>query len=60
MTGFCKKAVAEYKVAVVPGNAFMVSESDKTASFRLNFSTPTDKQISLASFLRKCSAIKIK
>ena len=39
MTGFCKKAVAEYKVAVVPGNAFMVSESDKTASFRLNFST---------------------
>ena len=45
MTGFCKKAVAEYKVAVVPGNAFMVSESDKTASFRLNFSTPTDKQI---------------
>lgn len=45
MPEFCKKAVSEYKVAVVPGNAFMISESDKTSSFRLNFSTPTDEQI---------------
>lgn len=45
MTGFCKKAVAEYKIAVVPGNAFMVSESDKTTSFRLNYSTPSDGEI---------------
>ena len=45
MPAFCKKAVSEYKVAVVPGNAFMISESDKTTSFRLNFSTPTDEQI---------------
>lgn len=45
MPAFCKKAVSEYKVAVVPGNAFMISESDKTSSFRLNFSTPTDEQI---------------
>lgn len=45
MNSFCKRAVAEYKVAVVPGNAFMVSESDKTTSFRMNFSTPTDEQI---------------
>lgn len=45
MTGFCKKAVAEYKIAVVPGNAFMVSESDKTTSFRLNYSTPSDAEI---------------
>lgn len=45
MPSFCKKAVSEYKVAVVPGNAFMISESDKTTSFRLNFSTPTDEQI---------------
>lgn len=45
MPSFCKKAVSEYKVAVVPGNAFMISESDRTSSFRLNFSTPTDEQI---------------
>ncbi len=45
MPAFCKKAVSEYKVAVVPGNAFMIHESDKTSSFRLNFSTPTDEQI---------------
>ena len=32
-------------MAVVPGNAFMISESDHTTSFRLNFSTPTDEQL---------------
>lgn len=45
MMGFCSKAVQEYKIAVVPGNAFMVSEDDTTYSFRINFSTPTDEQI---------------
>lgn len=45
MMGFCKKAVEEYKTAVVPGTAFMISENDKTSSFRMNFSTPTDEQI---------------
>ena len=45
MPAFCRKAVSEYKIAVVPGNAFMISESDKTSSFRLNFSTPSDEQI---------------
>ncbi len=45
MTGFCSKAVQEYKIAVVPGNAFMISESDVTYSFRLNYSTPTDEAI---------------
>lgn len=45
MMTFCKRAVAEYKVAVVPGNAFTVNEDDKTTSFRMNFSTPTDEQI---------------
>lgn len=45
MMTFCKRAVAERKVAVVPGNAFMISESDETASFRMNYSTPTDDQI---------------
>lgn len=45
MMGFCTKAVSEYKVALVPGTAFMIHEQDKTTSFRLNFSTPTDEQI---------------
>lgn len=41
---FCKKAV-ENKVAVVPGVAFLANENDRTYSFRLNYSTPTDEQI---------------
>lgn len=45
MMGFCKRAVEDYKVAVVPGTAFLISETEPTASFRLNFSTPTDEQI---------------
>lgn len=45
MPEFCKKAVRDYKIAVVPGTAFMINENDKTTSFRLNFSTPTDEQI---------------
>ena len=45
MIKFCTRAVAEYKVAVVPGTAFCIHEDDKTQSFRLNFSTPTDEQI---------------
>lgn len=45
MIKFCIRAVAEYKVAVVPGTAFCIHEDDKTQSFRLNFSTPTDEQI---------------
>ncbi len=44
MMGFCKKAV-EAKVAVVPGNAFTVHDTDPINSFRLNFSTPTDEQL---------------
>jgi len=45
MINFCKRAVTEYKVAVVPGSAFTVEEGIPTQSFRLNFSTPTDEQI---------------
>lgn len=45
MMGFCKRAVSEFKVAVVPGTAFTINDTDKTTSFRLNFSTPTDEQI---------------
>ena len=45
MNEFCTRAIKDYKVAVVPGNAFMINDDDKTTSFRLNFSTPTDEQI---------------
>lgn len=45
MMGFCSRAVQERKVAVVPGSAFMVRESDQTTSFRMNYSTPSDQQI---------------
>ena len=45
MMGFCTKAVKDYKIAVVPGTAFMINENDKTDSFRLNFSTPSDDKI---------------
>lgn len=44
MQKFCRRAV-ENKVAVVPGNAFLVDERATSFSFRLNFSTPTDGQI---------------
>lgn len=58
MPAFCTKAVKDYKIAVVPGNAFCIKETDKTSSFRLNFSTPTNQQISdgmevLASMTRE-------
>lgn len=45
MMGFCQKAVQVYKIAVVPGNAFLVSESATSYAFRLNYSTPTDDAI---------------
>lgn len=45
MVDFCTAAVRDYKVAVVPGTAFTISETDDTRSFRMNFSTPTDEQI---------------
>ncbi len=45
MMGFCTRAVAEKKIAVVPGSTFMISEDDVTYSFRMNYSTPTDDAI---------------
>ncbi|MEG0229424.1 MAG: PLP-dependent aminotransferase family protein, partial [Oscillospiraceae bacterium] len=44
MLEFCSVAVKK-GVAVVPGNAFMPNAEDKTTSFRMNFSTPTDQKI---------------
>ena len=44
MMEFCTRAVQQ-KVAVVPGNAFLVDESLPCQNFRMNFSTPTDEQL---------------
>ena len=41
---FCRRAV-ESNVAVIPGKAFLTDVNGKTAGFRLNFSMPTDEQI---------------
>ena len=45
MPAFCTKAVKDYSIAVVPGNAFLVDETAPTSSFRLNYSTPSDELI---------------
>ena len=45
MNAFCKKAVRDYKVALVPGNAFSIQEGEVSHSFRLNYSTPADDAI---------------
>ena len=44
MLGFCKE-LTERKVCVVPGNAFLTDSSAECHSFRINFSTPTDEQL---------------
>lgn len=44
MFSFCK-ALTEKKVCVVPGNAFMTDSDIPCDSFRINFSTPTDEEL---------------
>ena len=44
MLGFCKK-LTERRVCVVPGNAFLTDSASECHSFRINFSTPTDKAL---------------
>lgn len=44
MLEFVQKAI-DKKVAVVPGNAFLMDDRDSTQYIRLNFSTPTDEGI---------------
>ncbi len=46
MLEFVKKCV-DKKVAVVPGNAFLVNDTDESHYIRLNFSTPSDEKIVL-------------
>ena len=45
MNDFCRKAVQQYKIAVVPGNSFSIDTDEVSHSFRLNYSTPTNEQI---------------
>ena len=44
MMAFVQKAL-EKKVCVVPGTAFLTSENEPCDAFRINFSTPTDEQL---------------
>ncbi len=44
MLAFCK-ALTERKVCVVPGNAFLTDSAIPCDSFRINFSTPTDEEL---------------
>lgn len=44
MLDFCKQAVLR-KVCVVPGNAFLINESEHCQAFRINYSTPTNEQL---------------
>ncbi|MBQ6153480.1 MAG: PLP-dependent aminotransferase family protein [Ruminococcus sp.] len=44
MLDFCKQ-LTERKVCVVPGNAFLTDSSLPCHSFHINFSTPTDEQL---------------
>ncbi len=44
MLAFCK-ALTNKKVCVVPGNAFLTDSAIVCDSFRINFSTPTDEQL---------------
>ncbi len=41
---FAKQAVLQ-KIAVVPGSAFLADDTQKSGSFRMNFSTPRDEDI---------------
>ncbi len=42
---FALRLVRESKVCVVPGSTFCTVEGEKSSSFRLNFSMPSDEQI---------------
>lgn len=45
MLDFVKRGT-ERKVCVVPGTAFLTDENEPCRAFRINFSTPTDEQLS--------------
>lgn len=41
---FCRRAINEFKIAIVPGNAFAIND-EKLNYFRLNYSTPSNDDI---------------
>ena len=45
MPAFCTRAVQEYKVAIVPGTAFLCDEKGSSQCFRINFTMPSDAQL---------------
>ncbi len=45
MPDFCKRAVMEHKVAIVPGTAFLCDEKGSSQCFRINFTTPSDEKL---------------
>ena len=45
VTTFATEALKRYKVAVVPGSAFLADETQQSSCFRLNFSKPSDEEI---------------
>ena len=45
MPNFCKRAVLDYKVAVVPGSAFLPDENASSNCFRINYSTVSDEAL---------------
>ncbi len=45
MPDFCRRAVRDYKVAVVPGTAFLPDEQGASQCFRINYSTPSDEAL---------------
>ena len=45
MMDFCTSAVKDKNVALVPGTAFLINETDECHNFRTNYSTPTDEQL---------------
>ncbi len=62
MPAFVQKCL-DQKLALVPGNAFLVDENAPCQSFRMNFSTPTPQQIErgvsiMARVLAECRAPK--
>ena len=56
------KKLLEYKVAVVPGTAFMIDDTAKCQHIRLNFSTPSDENIvkGVKSMAEAINELKVK
>ncbi len=45
MPEFCRQAIRDRKVCVVPGNAFLPDEAAPCRSFRINYTTPSNEKL---------------